>query len=348
LTNDLLSGGGDIVLKFMIGASAFIWGTAGVSATGAPSARPALQAGQSVVSGQSTWVTLGTQGGPIPSMTRSEPANLLLRNGEAHLVDAGDDAVTRMTGAGVKFSQLKSIWISHLHFDHTGGLFAVLGLLSQTRTTTPLTIYGPPGTKAMVAGLIAALVPGSEEGFGIPGEAAFPAGQNISVVELRDGAMIKLPNMQVSAVKNTHFSFPSGSPMDRRFESLSYRFDMPDRSIVYSGDTGPSSALEKLATNADLLVIELVDLEVARDDLAIRAPDLDPKRRSEMLKHLSTHHLTTDQIGAIAAAAKVKAVVITHLGAGAGKTPAETLRYVREVGLRYTGPVTVAADMQRF
>ena len=106
-----------------------------------------------------TWVTLGTMGGPMPRPGRNEPANLLLRKGEAHLIDTGDGAMTAMADAGADYPNLRTIWISHIHFDHLGGLFAVLGLRLQSRAVGPLTIYGPPGMKDIVNGLIAAMRP---------------------------------------------------------------------------------------------------------------------------------------------------------------------------------------------
>ncbi|MEL0209927.1 MAG: MBL fold metallo-hydrolase, partial [Novosphingobium sp.] len=99
------------------------------SAPARQSAQVAAPAGQQ--SGHFDWITLGTMGGPMPSVQRAEPANLLMRRGEAHLVDAGDGAATAMIRAGANYRDLRSIWISHIHFDHIGGLYGVLGLRLQ-------------------------------------------------------------------------------------------------------------------------------------------------------------------------------------------------------------------------
>lgn len=295
------------------------------------------------------WVTLGTQGGPMPSLNRSEPANLLVRKGAAHLVDAGDDAMTRAIGAGATFQSLRTIWLSHLHFDHIGGMLGVLGLRNQTRTVTPLTIYGPPGTKALVEGLFAAMVPSATAGFGVPGEKMVAPNTGITIVELKGGETITVSDMSVRAVRNTHYSFAKGSRQDRDFASLSYRFDTPERSIVYTGDTGPSVAVEALAKGADLLVSEMIDLEATRASVARRAAATDPATVENMVRHLTTHHLTTRQVGELAAKAGVKGVVLTHLAGGASSDPNATAKYVEQVREVYRGgPVTVASDMDRF
>lgn len=299
-------------------------------------------------SGAYRFITLGTQGGPMPSPDRSEPANLLMREGSAYLVDAGDNAMTRAIAAGAQFPWLKGVFISHLHFDHIGGLFAILGLRHQTRTHAPFTIYGPPGTRQLITGLQAAMEPSARSGYGIPGEVYVAPDQNITVVELDDGAVVPLEDMTVTVAANSHYSFAPGSAEARRFRSLSYRFDMPDRSIVYTGDTGPSPEVERLAIGADLLVTEMIDLDatLASASVSARRANMDPEVVRQMVAHLSTHHLSTQQIGELATRAGVAQIVVTHLAGGASN--GSTLQYVTEINRVFRGPVVIASDLDSF
>ena len=292
------------------------------------------------------FITLGTHGGPVSDRNRSQPANALVVGQAVYLVDAGDGAVQQLARAGLSLAAVRAVFISHIHIDHTGGLVAVLGLRHQMGSAGKLTVYGPPGIKAMVDGLLAAIVPEAESGYGVPGEDYVPPQNTVEVVELRDGANLTLNGLGVKVAENTHYSFPKGSDMDRRFASISLRFDLADRSIVYTGDTGPSDAVVALARGADLLVTELIDPKFA-ETFAARGPGPQPKRAREMHDHMVNHHISPDQVGQMAAKAEVHRVVITHLVVGRDPN-IDTAQFVAGVHKWFNGPVEIAADLNRY
>jgi len=201
---------------------------------------------------EANWITLGTIGGPVANAHRSQPANALLTDQGAILVDAGDGTVEQLAKAGIPLARVRAVVLSHLHWDHTAGLQAVLGLRYQADTPGKLRIYGPPGTAALVAGLIVSMKPAAEAGYGDPNAAHVDPGDMVEVTELAEGSKVALtPAVTMVAAQNTHYGFPAGGELDRKFKSFFYRFQLPSRSIVYTGNTGPSPAVEQLAHGAD-------------------------------------------------------------------------------------------------
>jgi ribonuclease BN (tRNA processing enzyme) len=297
--------------------------------------------------GKDAFITLGTMGGPVPSRDRSQPANALLYNGRTYLVDTGDGTVQQMARAGLSLSSLKAVFISHLHADHTGGLSAVLALRNQTNISERLLVYGPPGTREMVAGMVASMQPAARAGYGIPGKPWSPPADTVTVIEMSGGDRIKFDGMEISAAQNSHYDFAAGSVEDNNYKSLSFRFDLPGRSIVYTGDTGPSAEVEKLAKGADVLISEMIDMAGTLETVARNSPNMPPQARADLEQHLSTHHLTADALGNLAAAARVKNVVITHF-AGGTPNPARIDGYSLQIRKHFAGTVQFANDLDRF
>lgn len=179
-----------------------------------PCAAHSAETASAVRQADATWVELGTGSGPIPVPDHGQPAHLLRWNGGAILIDVGDGAPEQLSKVGISPSQIETVFISHLHFDHTGGLFALMGLRYQGSPAPlkPLTIYGPPGTKRMVAGLQSAMVPGST---------LLPMKPPVyKVVELGNGSHVDLGGLKVTAAENSHYQLWE-SKKDRPV-SLSY------------------------------------------------------------------------------------------------------------------------------
>jgi ribonuclease BN (tRNA processing enzyme) len=304
-------------------------------------------AGQTALNSVKTFITLGTMGGPVSSPDRSQPANALVHEGRVYLVDAGSGVTQQLVRAGIALPTVRAVFLSHLHADHTGGLASVLALRNQTNVHERITVYGPPGTRELVAGIVASMQPAARVGYGIPGQPWKAPADTVNVIEINPEETLAVDGMKVSAVQNTHYDFAAGSIEDRNYKSLSLRFDLPRRSIVYTGDTGPSAAVERLAQGADLLVSEMIDLGGTMAVVARNSPDMPPVAKQQLEQHLSTHHLSPDAVGQLARKAGVKALVITHFAAGT-PDPERTRGYLMTIKALFGGPVSLANDLDGF
>jgi ribonuclease BN (tRNA processing enzyme) len=294
----------------------------------------------------SEFIILGTASGPNSEATRAQPANALLVGGQLYLVDAGDGAVAQLAKANLRVGATRAVFLSHLHFDHTAGMLGVIGLRIQLETRGTLRVYGPPGTKAFIDGLLAASAPAMRTGNGIPGHTW---STDVQTTELKDGSVVTVDGFKVTAAENTHFSVPEGTTDRPEGIGLSFRFDLADRSIVYTGDTGQSKAVVALARGADLLVSEMVDADGvlggmrpagARGGAANAAP-------TDLEWHLRAHHMNLTQVGELAKAANVKRVVLTHFAPNP-TGPEQAREYLNAIHAQFSGDVQLGTDLGRY
>ena len=292
----------------------------------------------------STWTTLGTMGGPIASSHRAQPANLLMQDGfGALLVDSGDGAADQLAKVGVDLAAVRAVILSHLHIDHTAGLYGILGRRLQQRIPGELRIYGPPGTRQVVE-QITALQTYLGDLMKTDSAADSLAPTTVTVTEVTEGSVVTAGGATVTATTNSHYGFHDGTAEAARFQSLSYRFDLPGRSIIFTGDTGPSANVERLAAGADLLVSEIIDPDQALADLRASRPDIPATASPALRKHFADQHLTAEAVGSLARRAGVGAVVLTHNPINASR--------IQQAGTTiaglYPGPVAFAADLDTF
>src|SRR5215472_5951364 len=78
------------------------------------------------------------------------------------LVDCGASSLVAIRKSGFNPNTIETVFISHLHGDHFGGLpFLILDAQFYSRRTTPLTIVGPSGLRRRLAEAMEAFFPGS-------------------------------------------------------------------------------------------------------------------------------------------------------------------------------------------
>jgi ribonuclease BN (tRNA processing enzyme) len=274
-------------------------------------------------------ILLGTGGGPrITVPGRAKPANVLLIEGAAYVVDCGAGVAQQLVGAGVALPTLRAVFITHHHSDHNldyGNLLYgawAAGLRSRIET------YGPPPLKAMTEAYWALNRFDIETRIADEGR---PDLRRLVAPHEFDGPgrIMQTPAVTVSAARVFH------PPVDHAY---AYRFDTSDRSVVFSGDTGYSADLITLATGADVLVHEVMH-PGGVEALLKRVPNA-----ATLRVNLLRHHTSTEDVGRVAAAAQVKTLVLTHFVPPDDPTLTDAM-WLEGVRKHYAGRIVMGRDL---
>jgi len=282
-------------------------------------------------------VILGTMGGPSVGRARYMTSSVMLHAGKAHVCDCGYGATQQLVRAGVKLQDLRDVFITHHHPDHNIELGTLIYFAWYAGLERPLNLYGPPPLKQMTADYLRALKPDVDVWLDDLGRK--PMGPVVVHEISAAGPVMSSADMQVRSAIVNH---PPVVP------ALGYRFDFPDRSIVFSGDTTPMESLARLAKRADVLVHEAMYMPAMKRELDAVARGATGGSaiagdRDKLWTHLMRSHTPAEAVGRIAAEAEVKTLVLYHLVPITGVTDAEWIAAVRKGG--YRGRVVVAKDL---
>jgi ribonuclease BN (tRNA processing enzyme) len=278
-------------------------------------------------------VTLLGAGVPTPTPRRYGSAYLLDVAGRSLLVDCGPATTYKLARADRGAAEVSLLLFTHHHFDHNADYPCfVLTRWDQDVTQTPLRVYGPQPTVTFTRKLFEA-----PDGAWVDDWSArieHPGSQR--VFANRGGTLPRRPP-QVDAVDvDATFALDEGGFSVRAadtvhaqpwLESLAYRIDSEEGSIVFSGDTEPVDSVIELARGADLLVCMCWDTDAAME-----------------ADGLSGGMTGTPSAAGIAAEAGVGTLVLTHIG------PHLDSPAVREEGLRaaaevFDGPIVLGEEL---
>jgi ribonuclease Z len=281
-----------------------------------------------------------------PTIRRNVSGSVVEIDGESVLFDCGEGTQRQALIAGLRFSRLRTVAITHLHGDHVNGLFGLLGTLVLDGRTRPIRLVGPRGLARLVeVGLALRLF---SRGYGIEveefnGPAEVWRGSGYSVLcQPLDHSIETLGYVVVEDDRPGRFDVAratqAGIPAGPLFGQLQHgetvlsqdgRAVRPDevlgpkrqgRRIAYCLDTRPCAGGLALAKGADLLVHESTFADDAADEARAYA------------------HSTARQAAEIAAEAGSSRLILTHLSsrydeAGAARALAEARHVFKQTAM---------------
>ncbi len=229
---------------------------------------------------------LGTAGS-WPTKERSASAIALDLERELVLLDCGEGTQRQFFQSSASFMRVRRIFLTHFHGDHFLGLPGLIQSMCLNNREQPLDIYGPPDAEEMVGRALRlgyfqlrfpvtvhALAPASTvelDGYTVRTAAATHPVPALAyrVEEQPKRGRFDTERARTLGVHGTEFArLEAGETIHRPSGAVRPEDVMgpprPGRSVVYSGDSGPSDEVTRLADRATVLIHEAtaaVDLE---------------------------------------------------------------------------------------
>lgn len=276
-------------------------------------------------------VMLGT-GNPNPSPSQSGCSVAIIVNNTPYIVDFGPGLIRRAAamspayGGNIKGLDVKNIkraFLTHLHSDHTIGYPDLILTPWVMGRDEPLEVYGPEGTLRMTENILEAF--DADIKYRVYGdEPGNDTGWRVNCHEFsKEGVIYQDKNIKVEAFPVEHGTWPN---------AFGFRFTTPDRTIVISGDSRPTSRLAEYGKDADILIHEVYSYKGFQ------------QRSEEWKKYHSEHHTSTIELSAIASEAKPKLLVLYHILFW-GSSEEDLMS---EISARYTGKVIAGRDLDTY
>ena len=269
---------------------------------------------------------LGT-GGPELSGDRASSGYLVWLDDKARLiVDAGPGSVQRFKQSGAKYEDVELMLFTHFHVDHSADFPAYIKGGYFTDRVKDLVVIGPSGNALLpsatqfVERMLGAktgvypylsdyLTPTDDSEYKVKA-ITIPWSDQRPEIQM----VFQSGDLLVKSVPVHHGALPA----------LGYRVEAAGCVVSFTGDmSGRLGQMPKLAQDSDILVAH----NAIPEDATGAAANL---------------HMTPTYIGRMAATARVKHLLLSHLMRRTVDRKEETVRFIRK---HYLGPVTFPNDL---
>lgn len=170
---------------------------------------------------------------------------ILVKFGPTHiLVDSGDGTLRDLLRHGVPPQKLAGVLLTHGHFDHIAGLYALLGYLRAEAFTGVFNLAYPAGCCEIEA-LLKAFYKCYSDSISF----------QIHRHPLKDRDALQIGPVYVQSWKMLHWHSVAGNPLAPA-PALGFRLIYQGQTVVITGDTAFFPELVEFVKGADIAVIE--------------------------------------------------------------------------------------------
>ena len=280
-------------------------------------------------------------GSPLPDPRRSGPCTVVVAGQRMFLVDAGSAASRNIAGMGFNPGDLEALFLTHFHSDHIDGLGEVmLQRWAGGSHADPLPVYGPPGVEGVVAGFMQAYAPDEQyrvahHGPQVVPPSGFGGAPHSFDIAAPGGRVLLLsePDLEIVAFGVNH---------EPAHPAVGYRIRYKDRTVVLSGDTIKSPAVEREARGVDVLVHEALSMPLVAI-LQRAAANAGKANIAKIFADIPGYHTTPEQAAGIARDAGVGFLLLNHI-VPALPLPGLEAAFLGESRGIFRGPIRVGVD----
>ena len=272
-------------------------------------------------------------GVPTPTDSRFGTSYVLQINNDFLMFDCGPASTCKLVKTGLFPTQIDYLFFTHHHFDHNADYpcFLLCRWDQSIGRENQLQVFGPPPTVWMTDRLI-----GEDGAFSHDWKARieFPTSKrvfenrggtlprpkpSVAVKDISSGEIFKKEGWQVIAAPAVH--------VQPYLESVAYRVETNDGTIVFAGDTEPCEAVSNLAYGTDVLVVNCWD-------------------HQDVMSENGEGPAQTGTLdsGNMAKESKAKKLVITHTGANICRAGSRE-KAVADIGHIFDGEIVFGEEL---
>lgn len=196
---------------------------------------------------------LGSCSGTEPMPDRQHTSFVVEHAGGVYWFDAGEGCSYTGHLAGIDILSIRTIFISHPHLDHVGGLVNLIGTMRKLngRNDDP--------ARSLTGRTVPVFIPNLNVWSGVLQVLAGPADTfepefSLDASTYGDGVIYDQNGLKVTAHHNRHLGEPEPG---RPWQSYSFRIETPQKCLVFSGDVKETAEVAPLLHGGcDLFLME--------------------------------------------------------------------------------------------